>query len=68
LCNGISRWRLFSLLIAQRPDAGRPRHLKELPVTTLPDTFIDNLIGLDPGAFSETAAPCARPRPQIKIN
>jgi len=41
---------------------------KELPVTTLPDTFIDNLIGVDPGAFSDTAAPCGRPRSQIKID
>jgi hypothetical protein len=43
-------------------------YLEELPVTTLPTTFIDNLIGVDPGAFSDTAAPCGRPRPQIKIN
>jgi hypothetical protein len=43
-------------------------NLKELPVTTLPNTFIDNLVGLDPGAFSDTAAPCGRPWSQIKIN
>jgi hypothetical protein len=42
--------------------------IKELPVTTLPNIFIGNLIGVDPGAFSDTAAPCGRPRPQIKIN
>jgi len=49
------------------PRWGAP-NLEELPVTTLPNNTIGNLIGLDPGAFSDTDAPCGRPRSQIKID